>query len=315
MALPHRAGASGARPARGLPVGALACSAWACSTTPPRPYSTDGRADRGWIARYAWGDDYHDVMKAMLERAGASAWRAELGPFQSRVYVDTGPIVERAYAARGRPRGLGQEHLPAPSRARVVVLPGRGRHRPRAGAATRRAPDMCGSCTACLDACPTGALARPLRARRDALHQLPDHRAARARSRRSAARASAATSSAATSARTSAPGTAGGATRAARPSRPAAGLVAPDLAALAAARRGGVPRALPQAARSSARSGAACCATWPSPSATPATPGTVRCWSGWRADEDPLVREHAAWALRRLAAGNKHGRGATPRPG
>src|SRR5262245_11154886 len=34
----------------------------------PRPYSTEGRPDRGWISRYAWGDDYHDVMGAMLGR-------------------------------------------------------------------------------------------------------------------------------------------------------------------------------------------------------------------------------------------------------
>src|SRR4030095_2928907 len=64
----------------------------------PGAYSTDAPPDRGWIARYAWGDDYHDVMKAMLERL-VSRLSAEAGPFVSRVYVDTGPIAERAYAA------------------------------------------------------------------------------------------------------------------------------------------------------------------------------------------------------------------------
>ena len=38
----------------------------------PEPYSTDAAPDAGWIARYAWGDDYHDVMKAMLQRLAAS---------------------------------------------------------------------------------------------------------------------------------------------------------------------------------------------------------------------------------------------------
>ncbi|HET7747051.1 MAG TPA: QueG-associated DUF1730 domain-containing protein, partial [Vicinamibacteria bacterium] len=63
----------------------------------PQPYSTASPSG-GWIARYAWGDDYHDVMKAMLERL-VEALRAEWGAFEARAYVDTGPIVERAYAA------------------------------------------------------------------------------------------------------------------------------------------------------------------------------------------------------------------------
>src|SRR6185295_16208166 len=90
--------------------GLLAAFPWARSVIAvglqydtPAPYSVDAPADRGWIARYAWGDDYHDVMKAMLERL-VERLAAETGPFRSRVYVDTGPIVERAYAAAA---GLG----------------------------------------------------------------------------------------------------------------------------------------------------------------------------------------------------------------
>jgi epoxyqueuosine reductase len=123
------------------------------------PYSTDVPADRGWIARYAWGDDYHDVMKAMLERL-AAALAAELGPLQSRVYVDTGPIVERAYAAAA---GLGAwgkntcllhpEHGSWFFLGEVITDADMEPDRPRA--------DMCGTCTACLEACPTGALVAP----------------------------------------------------------------------------------------------------------------------------------------------------------
>lgn len=69
----------------------------------PHPYSTDAPSGRGWISRYAWGDDYHDVMEAMLDRV-LERLRAEAGPFQARAYVDTGPIVERAFAAAA---GLG----------------------------------------------------------------------------------------------------------------------------------------------------------------------------------------------------------------
>ena len=69
----------------------------------PRPYSTDAPARRGWISRYAWGDDYHDVMKAMLDRV-AERLQAEAGPFEARAYVDTGPVAEKAWAAAA---GLG----------------------------------------------------------------------------------------------------------------------------------------------------------------------------------------------------------------
>ncbi len=125
----------------------------------PQPYSTEADAARGWVARYAWGADYHDVMKAMLERLRA-ALAAEIGPMESRVYVDTGPIVERAYAAAA---GLGAwgkntcllhpEHGSWFFLGEVVTDVEMAKDAPR--------PDMCGTCTACLDACPTGALVAP----------------------------------------------------------------------------------------------------------------------------------------------------------
>ena len=125
----------------------------------PHPYSIDAPAGAGWIARYAWGDDYHDVMKAMLERL-ARRLEAEIGPFRSRAYVDTGPVVERAYAAAA---GLGAwgkntcllhpEHGSWFFLGELVTDVELDADSPR--------PDMCGSCTACLDACPTGALPAP----------------------------------------------------------------------------------------------------------------------------------------------------------
>jgi len=99
------------------------------------------------------------VMKAMLERL-AESLTVELGPLQSRVYVDTGPIVERAYAAAA---GLGAwgkntcllhpEHGSWFFLGEVVTDVEMAADAPR--------PDMCGTCTACLDACPTGALVAP----------------------------------------------------------------------------------------------------------------------------------------------------------
>jgi epoxyqueuosine reductase len=125
----------------------------------PHPYSTETPSERGWISRYAWGDDYHDVMKAMLERV-VERLRAEAGPFEARTYVDTGPIVERAWAAAA---GLGSwgkntcllhpEHGSWFFLGEIVTDLALPPDAPRT--------DMCGTCTACLEACPTGALPAP----------------------------------------------------------------------------------------------------------------------------------------------------------
>lgn len=125
----------------------------------PRPYSTAADPERGWISRYAWGDDYHDIIKARLDRV-VEGLRAEVGPFEVRTYADTGPVVERAWAAAA---GLGAwgknacllhpEHGSWFFLGEVVTDLDLASDGPKA--------DMCGSCTACLDACPTGALRAP----------------------------------------------------------------------------------------------------------------------------------------------------------
>lgn len=124
------------------------------------PYSTSPEAQgEGWIARYAWGDDYHVVVKKRAE-ALRRRMHEVAGAFESRVYVDTGPVTERAYAAAA---GLG-----AWGKNTCLLHPEHGSWFFLGVIVTdlelpmdAPLPDMCGSCTACLEACPTQALVAP----------------------------------------------------------------------------------------------------------------------------------------------------------
>jgi epoxyqueuosine reductase len=126
-----------------------------------RPYSVE-RADPGEarIARYAWGDDYHDVLGARLR--GLVAWMAEAaGPgFEAKAYVDTGPIQERVYAQYAGLGWIGKNTcLVHPSLGSWLVLAAIACNWP-----LEPDPpgfDQCGTCTLCLEACPTGALVAP----------------------------------------------------------------------------------------------------------------------------------------------------------
>ena len=119
----------------------------------------DARAPRGWISRYAWGRDYHEMMRKKLERLRAGI--EELAPgAETRVYVDTGPVVERAFA---RFSGLGWM-----GKNTCVINEEKGSWFFLGVVLTNLqldpdlpAPDRCGTCRACLDACPTGALVAP----------------------------------------------------------------------------------------------------------------------------------------------------------
>src|SRR3954470_215811 len=126
-----------------------------------RPYSTEcADRHRAQIARYAWGDDYHDVIGQRLE--ALLAWMRERSPepFDARAYVDTGPVQERVYAQHAGIGWIGKNTcLISPSLGSWIFL----------GAIICSLPlevdppayDQCGTCTLCLEACPTHAIVDP----------------------------------------------------------------------------------------------------------------------------------------------------------
>lgn len=125
----------------------------------------------GWIARYAWtgsrtetGErptDYHKVLLKRLERV-RERLTEETGPFEARCFVDTGPVVERVYA---RYAGIGwvgkntcilNQKLGSWLFLGVIVT-----SLEAVNGAALLSPDRCGTCTRCIDACPTKALTGP----------------------------------------------------------------------------------------------------------------------------------------------------------
>jgi epoxyqueuosine reductase len=217
-------------PERAL-AGARSVIVCAMNYNTPLPYSVEARAEfqsdpqpRGWISRYAWGDDYHEVLGARLEKLVTWMSNEFAEPHQSLWYVDTGPIVERIAAKWAGLGWLGKNtclinkdwgswlflgvvittlDLP-PSLANDSAAmrdvganlswPAHGRPTASADAATEGGlsesrtpveslglqkpekpvptecgtppaleplPDLCGQCTLCIDACPTGALVEP----------------------------------------------------------------------------------------------------------------------------------------------------------
>jgi epoxyqueuosine reductase len=118
----------------------------------PAPHAAAGR-----IARYAWGDDYHDIIEPRLWQL--DAWLQKHGGAQ-RQYVDTGPVLERDIAARA---GAGWQ-----GKSTMLIHPKLGTWLFLATILTtlelppdESSHDHCGKCTRCITACPTGAITAP----------------------------------------------------------------------------------------------------------------------------------------------------------
>jgi epoxyqueuosine reductase len=136
------------------------------------PYSTQaegisegGHSARGWISRYAWGDDYHEILWKKLSDLSAEMRGHFAGPFEMRAYADTGPIHERAAAKYAGLGWLAKNTLlineSMGSWLFLGVILTSLRLAPSLSSTDGPPPDRCGTCRRCLEACPTQAIVEP----------------------------------------------------------------------------------------------------------------------------------------------------------
>jgi epoxyqueuosine reductase len=114
----------------------------------------------GWISRYAWGDDYHDLMSSRLEALLTGIRELHDGHVRGKVFVDSGPVMERDFAGIAGLGWIGKNtHLISPRRGSWFFLGELFLDLPLAY--DRPIRDRCGACELCLHACPTGAFVGP----------------------------------------------------------------------------------------------------------------------------------------------------------
>ncbi len=122
----------------------------------PEPYSTEFTdRERAWISRYAWGEDYHGLMRAKL-RAFAGKL-LEIEDFQWRACVDTAPLLERSFARQAGLGWIGKNTCLINQQLGSWMFLGELLTTLEL-APDSPPPDRCGSCTRCIDACPTEAI-------------------------------------------------------------------------------------------------------------------------------------------------------------
>ncbi len=124
------------------------------------PYEHAEGSNAGKISRYAWGDDYHDIVKAKL--SALLEWiRRTVPGAEGKVCVDTSPIMDKAWAVRGGLGWIGKHSNVITREFGSWVFLGEILLNLEFDDTADVIADHCGSCTLCIDACPTGAIVEP----------------------------------------------------------------------------------------------------------------------------------------------------------
>ena len=135
----------------------LAMNYWTLDT--PKDLAED--PGRGQISRYAWGDDYHDVIHERLLLLVEFIKNKAETELKSRVFVDSGPILEREYAQKAKLGWIGKNTNLINWRSGSWYFLSEVLVSIELESETQPLRGSCGTCTKCIDACPTDAIIEP----------------------------------------------------------------------------------------------------------------------------------------------------------
>lgn len=121
---------------------------------------TSGAQSTGKVSRYAWGDDYHDIVGEKL--GDLLAWiKAEYPEAEGKVCVDIQPMMDKAWAVRAGLGWMGKHTNIITHEFGSWTFIGELLLNLELVYDEQEIADQCGSCTLCIDACPTGAIVEP----------------------------------------------------------------------------------------------------------------------------------------------------------
>jgi epoxyqueuosine reductase len=124
------------------------------------PAQHEENSNTGKVSRYAWGDDYHDVLKTKLE--SLLSWIRERVPEAAgKICVDIQPVMDKAWAVRAGIGWLGKHSNVITQEFGSWVFIGELLLNLELDADAEVSEDHCGTCTLCIDACPTQAITEP----------------------------------------------------------------------------------------------------------------------------------------------------------